>query len=266
MVSQQETAAGSALPVTRRSVIRRKLADLGVVRTQDLVDELGVSVETVRRDMAALERDGALERVHGGAVAAGQRLSVEPSFHDRTSAQGTGKARIGQAAARLVSDESTLFLDVGTTALCVAAAIPASFRGLVATNSLPVAIELARCPHATVLVAGGRLRSDDLATAGQYAIGLLEDLRVDLAFLGSGGVHPTSGLTDFHLDEIATRRAMMRNSARTFVLADATKFARIAPYHVAGWDSFTALITDEEPPAVLRTAVQRGGATVIVAQ
>ena len=253
------------LPVTRRSWIQRRIAEAGVVRTQDLADELRVSVETVRRDMASLEHDGTLKRVHGGAVCSGQRQSEEPSFHERSVFAGPAKARIGLAAAQLVHDGATLFIDVGTTPLNVAYRLPAGFHGIVATNSLPVATELAKRPAVTVLVTGGRVRPDDLAMAGQHALDLLEDVRADLAFLGSGGVHPTSGLTDFHLDEVATRHVMMRNSAQTYVLADSSKFNVIAPYHVATWDAFTGLITDEEPPAVLRTAIALAGAEVIVA-
>ena len=265
MFGQQRVLSGSDLPVTRQSWILRKIADSGAVHTNDLADELHVSVETIRRDLASLERNGAVERVHGGAVSLGQRLGQEPSFQDRSAASAPAKTRIGVAAAGLVQDGATLFVDVGTTALAVAAALPAGFHGIVATNSLLAAAELARRPGLTVLATGGRVRPDDMAMAGQHALALLECLRVDVAFLGSGGVHPTSGLTDFHIDEVATRHVMMRNSAKTYVLADSRKFNVIAPFHVATWDAFTGLITDAEPPAGLRTAIVNAGAEVVVA-
>lgn len=249
----------------RRSLILKRLAESGVVRTQDLSDEMRVSVETIRRDLAALEGEGVLERVHGGAASVDQRLSEEPSFVDRSALSESAKSRIGAAAANLVRDGATLFLDIGTTALSLAAALPMTFRGVVATNSLPAAAELAKRPHVDVLVSGGRIRGGDLAMAGQHSLDLLKDIRADVAFLGSGGVHPTSGLTDFHLDEVAGRRVMMRNSAKSYVLADSSKFNRIAPFHVAEWDALSGLITDQEPPAGLRTAVTNAGAEVIVA-
>lgn len=265
MVSQEAALSGTELPVVRRSLILKRLAESGVVRTQDLSDEMHVSVETIRRDLAALEGEGVLERVHGGAANVDQRLSEEPSFLDRSALGESAKSRIGAAAANLVRDGATIILDVGTTALSLAAALPMTFRGIVVTNSLPAAAELAKRPGADVLVTGGRIRGGDLAMAGQHAVDLLADIRADLAFLGSGGVHATSGLTDFHLDEVASRRVMIRNSAKSYILADSSKFNRIAPYHVGQWDAFSGLVTDEEPPSGLRAAVANAGAEVIVA-
>jgi DeoR/GlpR family transcriptional regulator of sugar metabolism len=264
MTSQEAALSGTELPVLRRSLIVRRLAEAGVIRTQDLSDELRVSVETVRRDLAVLESEGILERVHGGAASVDQRLSEEPSFLDRSAIGESAKSRIGAAAASLVRDGSTVFLDVGTTALNLALALPMTFRGVVVTNSLPAAAELAKRPHADVLVTGGRVRGGDLAMAGQHALDLLESIRADVAFLGSGGVHAASGLTDFHLEEVAGRHVMMRNSAKSYVLADSSKFNRIAPFHVGDWDAFSGLITDEEPPTGLHAAVTLAGAEVIV--
>jgi DeoR/GlpR family transcriptional regulator of sugar metabolism len=266
MIGQYEALSGTELPFVRRSLIMQRLAETGVVRTQDLSEELRVSVETIRRDLAALEKDGALERVHGGAASAGQRLSEEPSYLDRSQLGESAKSRMGLAAAAMVKDGATLFIDVGTTALNVARALPAAFRGIVATNSLPAAAELASRPHVDVLVSGGRVRGGDMAMAGQHAIDLFEGLRADVAFLGSGGVHAASGLTDFYLDEVEVRRVMMRNSAQAWVLADSTKFNLIAPYHVADWTGLSGLITDQEPPAAMRSAVVQAKAKVVVAE
>ncbi len=266
MTSHKTSVSGNDLPVVRRSAIVKRLTEAGTVKTQELVDGLGVSVETIRRDLAALEEEGVLERVHGGAtlVAFDQRIAAEPPYADRTLSGESEKQRIGQAAARLIREDSTLFLDVGTTALCVAQALPSDFRGIVATNSLPAAAEVAQRTQATVLVSGGQLSRANLAMAGQQALSLLEEVRADLAFLGSGGVHP-SGLTDFYLDEVATRRAMIRNSAQAYVLADAGKFNRIAPFRVAGWEDLAGLITDQDPPAGLSAGVHQAGGELIVA-
>ncbi len=267
MIGHVEALSGTELPFVRRSWISQRLQESGVVRTQDLSDELRVSVETIRRDLAALERDGVLERVHGGAASLDQRLSEEPSFIDRSKLGESAKSRIGVAAAAMVKSGATLFIDIGTTALSVARALPATYRGIVATNSLPAAAELSTRPHVEVLVSGGRVRGGgDLAMAGQHSINLFEGLRADVAFLGSGGVHAASGLTDFYLDEVEVRRVMMRNSAQSWVLADSTKFNRIAPYHVADWPALSGLITDQEPPSAVRSAVVQAKAKVVIAE
>ena len=239
--------------------------DIGVVRTEELSDELRVPVETIRRDLASLERDGVLDRVHGGAASLGQRRSEEPSFGERARAQEPAKSRMGLAAAALVRDGMTLFVDVGTTMLALARALPVTFRGVIVTNSMPLAAEFVRRPRVQLLLTGGRMRCDDMALSGRHALDLIEAVQADIAFIASGGVHPTSGLTDFYLDEVATRVAMMRNSAKSYVLADSTKFNRIAPFRVVGWDSVTGLVTDEHPPAGLQAALIDAAADLIVA-
>jgi len=265
MNSHEEVLSGTELPVVRRSWIQRRIAEAGVVRTQELADELHVSVETIRRDLAALERDKVLERVHGGAAGLGQRLNEEPSFQERLRWQSPAKERIGRAAAALISLTATIFLDVGTTIMHVARALPREFQGIVVTNSLPAAAEVAKCPHAQLLVTGGRVRAGDLAMSGQHAVTYCDGIRADCAFLGSGGVHPVAGLTDFYLDEVATRQAMLRHSAKSYVVADSSKFNRIAPYVGATWDQLVGLITDETPPDGLAAAIAAAGADVIVA-
>jgi len=265
MNGRVDVLAGTELPAVRRSWIIQRLTQAGMVRTQDLSDDLRVSVETIRRDLATLECEGVLERVHGGATTVGYRLSEEPSFQDRTRLQEPAKLRIGQAAVGLIHNQSTIFLDLGTTALCVALALPKDFRGIVVTNSLSTGVELSKRPHIRLLVTGGPVRGGDLSMSGQHAVDMVENMRADVAFIGSGGVHPSAGLTDFYLEEITIRQAMMRNSAKSYVLADSSKFSRIAPFHVADWDSFAGLITDQEPPSGLRTAVVSAGGSMIVA-
>ncbi|MCC6496907.1 MAG: DeoR/GlpR transcriptional regulator [Propionibacteriaceae bacterium] len=266
MIGHGEALSGTELPFVRRSWITQLVQESGVVRTMELAETLHVSVETIRRDLAALEREGVLERVHGGAASVGQRLSEEPSFLDRSKLGESAKSRIGLAAAGMIPDGSTVFLDVGTTSLQVARALPQGFRGIVATNSLPVATELASRPQVELLVSGGQLRAGDMAMAGQHAQRLFEELRADVAFLGSGGVHAVSGLTDFHLDEVVVRRVMMRNSAQSWALADSSKFSVIAPYHVADWAGLSGLVTDEEPPAAIRSAVVQAKARIVIAE
>ncbi len=267
MDSQITSLSGIRLPVERRTAIMRRLVESGVVLTQDLVEDLHVSIETIRRDLAILEEESFLKRVRGGAVSIdqNQRLHEEPSYVDRSITQEAEKRRMGIVAAQMIHDDATIFLDIGTTVLHVAMALSADFHGIVVTNSLLAAMEAAKRPRATVLVTGGRVSRDDMAMGGQHASDLLEDVRADLAFLASGGVHPLAGLTDFYMEEVTIRRVMMRNSAKTYVMADSTKFNRIAPFHVADWDAFTGLITDQEPSPGFRAEITDGGGEIIVA-
>jgi DeoR/GlpR family transcriptional regulator of sugar metabolism len=249
------------LPAERHEWIRNALRCSRVISTEDLAELLAVSGETVRRDLVALEHQGHLRRVHGGASLLPH--AGEPPFGERTTSGQEAKATIGRAAAELLVPGQTVVIDVGTTALEVARAVPVDFRGTVATPSLHVAAELPSHSGVTVLVSGGRLRGGDLALSNAQAAGFFADLRADIAFLGSGGVAADLGLTDFHLDEVATRRVILAHSARSFVLADAAKIGRIAPYRVCGLDAVAGVITDEPPSADLRNAIHRAGGILV---
>jgi DeoR family fructose operon transcriptional repressor len=266
MNGQISTTSGErVLAAKRHDLIGAALRSTGVVSTEDLARQLGVSPETIRRDLVVLERGGALRRVHGGAALGQPFGAEEPSFADRQTSGTEQKRAIGRRAAQLVSSGQTIVLDVGTTALEVARALPVDFRGAVATCSLLVAAELADRRGIDVLVSGGRLRGGDLALANAQTVSFFADLRSDLAFLGSGGVDAIAGLTDFHLDEVATRRTIIANAARCYVLADAGKLGRIAPHRVCGLGDVDGLVTEGAVPRALGIAIQGGGGAILTA-
>lgn len=254
------------LAVDRRGRIVALLR-AGSVSTDDLSCRLGVSAETVRRDLTALERGGALVRVHGGAtLPALPAMGDEASFVDRATTATDAKRRIGAAAAALLQPGQTVMIDVGTTALAVARAIPPDFAGVVATCSLLVAIELADHRDLEVLVCGGRVRRGDLALSNALALDFFGGFHPDIAFLGSGGIDAVAGLTDFHLDEVRVRQSVLARSAQSWVLADTAKFGRVARHHVAGFDAVTGLVVDADPEDALAAAITAHGGQLRVAQ
>lgn len=254
------------LAAERHSRIADAVQRVRTISTDELARELNVSPETIRRDLVELERRGRLRRVHGGATSATTDTSMEEaSFTERRGLALAAKSAIGRAAAELVRPGQTLVIDVGTTAEEVAKALPGDFHGTVATCSLRVASELAGRAGVTVLVCGGRVRGGDLACSNAQAVAFFADLRADIAFLGSGGVDPVAGLTDYYLDEVATRRTIIRNAGRAYVLADSTKLGRLAPHRVCGFDALDGLITETPPTEPIASAVQRAGGVVIAA-
>lgn len=253
------------LVVERHARIRDVVETRRVVSTEDLARALDVSAETVRRDLVQLGNQGHLRRVHGGAAARSVRVGSEPAFEDRTALDADAKSAIAAIAAGFVQSGQTIVLDVGTTAVQVARALSDSFAGTVATCSLLVAAELATRSTVDVLIPGGRVLRGDLAVSGAPTVAFFADLRADVAFLGSGGVDADAGLTDFHFDEVATRRVILAHSAQSYVLADSSKFARVAPHRVCGLDELTAVITDRRPPAALLRAVTKAGAQIYTA-
>ncbi len=172
---------------------------------------------------------------------------------------------MAELAASLVMPGDTLILDVGTSVAEVAHALPASFRGRVLTNSLLAAVELASHDGVEVVIAGGHVRPGDLACSGAHTEAFFASYYADKAFLGSGGVHPQAGLTDYHPAEIPARLAMLSHSAQRYVLADSSKLGEVAVARVCDLEAITAVITDSEAePSVLAT-LREVGLEVMVA-
>jgi DeoR family glycerol-3-phosphate regulon repressor len=157
-------------------------------------------------------------------------------------------------------------IDIGTTAVEVARAIAADFRGTVVTSSLLVAAELARRPRVEVLVSGGRVRGGDLACSNAHAKALFSDLYADIAFVSSGGVDATAGLTDYHLDEVDIRRTVIANSARSYVLADSSKMDHVAPHRVCGLEAVSGVITETSASPAVTAVIRDAGGVILSAQ
>lgn len=254
------------LAAERRARILEEIRGTRIVSTEDLSRVLGVSGETIRRDLSSLERQGQLARVHGGAAAPSVGAAGdEASFAERASSSADVKDRIGRTAAALVRPGQTIVVDVGTTALRVARALPMDLSATVATCSLLAATELADRPNLEVLVCGGRLRGGDLALSNTLAQAFFADLHPDIVFLGSGGVDAQAGLTDYHLDEAMARRSMIRNASASYILADSSKLGRVVKHRVADLGEVTGLITDVEPPADIWSEFNASGGQVLVA-
>lgn len=232
------------LPTQRRQTILAQVRARAAVSAEELARQFGVSVETIRRDLRRLQARGLLERVYGGATRPVGR-SREGSFAARSIRHIDRKRAIAALAASLVEPEETIVVDVGTTALEVARALPAGFRGRVLTNSVPAAMELSGRSDVELLLCGGQVRAGDGACAGAHAEAFFAEFYADRAFLGSGGVHPQAGLTDYYPAEVVIRRTIIAHTAMTYVLADSSKLGEIAVHRVCGLDRLTAVVTDD---------------------
>lgn len=251
------------LPEERRLRIVEALGARGLVRVDDLVAELDVSAETVRRDLIELERRGDLTRVYGGATRNGD--APDGAASKRDVANPAAKRAIARLAATLVQPHQTLIFDVGTTVTELARALPLDLAGQALTNSIYTAQELARRPNLQIHLAGGELRTDDLACSGPETEEFIGGFFADIAFLCAGGVHPQAGITDFYPREIAVRRHMLQRSGERYVLADSSKLGRVALRRVCEVAGVTAVITDDEAPADAIEALEGRGVRVMVA-
>ena len=250
------------LPTQRRQAILAQVRRQSAVSADDLAREFGVSVETIRRDLRRLGEKGLLDRVYGGATRPAGRSS-EGSFAARSMRRMTAKRAIARRAAALVEPGETVVIDVGTTALEVARALPASFEGRVLTNSVPVAMELSGRREVEILLCGGQVRHGDGACSGGHAETFFAEFYADKAFLGSGGVHPEAGLTDYYPSEVVVRRTIIGHTAACYVLADSSKLGTIAVHRVCPLDRVTAVLTDDQGETSAQEALADAGVTVL---
>ncbi|MCL6576142.1 DeoR/GlpR family DNA-binding transcription regulator [Kyrpidia sp.] len=226
----------------RQKKIMEYLQHHGTLRVTDLVERLGVSRETVRRDLQELEHQGVLRKVHGGAILT--RTGVEPTFAVRRTTNIKEKEAIGRAAAGLVEDGDTIFLDLGTTALEVARHLRGRGRITVVTNSVQAALELIDDEAINVYLTGGMLRSGDLSLSGRFARHMLAQFYVDKAFIGVAGISLAGDLTDFHVEEAEVRNMMIERAKEVIVVADHSKFGVTAFTRVSALTAVHRIVTD----------------------
>lgn len=226
----------------QRAVVERA-RDEGRVEVAELAADFGVSPETIRRDLSALESQGVLRRTHGGAVPV-ERLRLEPELAERRAAMSEEKARIARAAQRFVPLRGGIFLDAGTTTGMLAELLPENEELTVVTNCLPTASSLASRQAVNVVIAGGRVRARTLSAVDDMAARFLEGFVPDVAFVATNGVAVGRGLTTPDAAEAAAKRAMVRNARKVVLLADHTKFGQEHFVRFAGLDEVDVIVTD----------------------
>jgi DeoR family fructose operon transcriptional repressor len=236
----------------------------GRVEVAALAEELGVTTETVRRDLTTLERHALLRRVHGGAIPI-ERLGFEPALAARNNVLTSEKERIARLALAELPDEGSILLDAGTTTARLAEALPSDRELVVLTNSLPIAMSLSVRPNITVLMLGGKVRGRTQAAVDAWALQALADTFVDVAFIGTNGISPERGLTTPDTTESAVKRAMIRSARRSVVVADHTKVGQDHLSRFASLDEIDTLITDSGLDRQVADELRSHGLKVLLA-
>ncbi|MEO3804571.1 DeoR/GlpR family DNA-binding transcription regulator [Nonomuraea sp. B1E8] len=233
----------SSAPHRREAILRRIELD-GYVAAADLVTELGVSPNTVRRDLRRLAGDGLVRAVRGGAAAAD--MGATP-FTDRSVQASAAKRAIAATAVRHVEPGTAIALDSGTTTLEIAKLLPSGANLTVITHSLPAIAVLAPRPDITLIGVGGQYGRDTRSFGGPETLAWLEHMSVRTLFLAATALDGNGvyGATPY---EAETKRRLIAIARRTIVVGDARKFALSAPIRVCGWDAAELLVTDGVPP------------------
>ena len=225
-----------------------------------LVDELGVSEDTVRRDLRDLAARGLVQRVHGGALPPAPQPG---SFAARRETSTEEKAAIARAVADVVADARVLLIDGSTTNLAVARLLPGTRVGTVLTNSPPIAAALADHPTVEVVVIGGRLDKRAQVTVGASAVDMIRSVRADACLLGVCALHPEVGLTTDDLDEAEVKRAMVRASGEVIAPATSDKLRAASAYLVAPVQEVTHLVAEPDAPDDLLDPYRALGLSVL---
>jgi DeoR family fructose operon transcriptional repressor len=253
-------------PEERQHAIAVLVAERGRVSVTALAEEFGVTTETVRRDLAVLERAGRLRRVHGGAVPAGSLALAEPGLAERSGARAEQKRKIATAALDLLpGTEGSVILDGGTTTAALAELLPPDRRLLAATHAVPLAARLSAAPGITLHLLGGRVRGLTQCAVGETTVRSLAELRVDVAFLGANGITAAHGFTTPDEAEASVKRAMVRAGQRVVVLADSSKLGREHLVRFAAPDEVDVLVTDSGADPAAVADLEAAGMEVILA-
>jgi DeoR family glycerol-3-phosphate regulon repressor len=247
----------------RQSEIVKLARSLGRVTVDDLARRFEVSAQTIRKDLNDLCESRALTRVHGGAVVASGVENL--AYAARRFVAAAEKRAIGAAAAALVPNGCSLFINIGTTTEEVARALSAHEGLLVITNNLNVAMLLYPHPRIEVIVAGGTVRRADGAVVGQESNNLIQQFKVDYAVVGASAIDEDGALLDFDYREVQAAQAIIANARSVMLVADSTKLRRNAPVRIAHISQIQTFVTDAPLPTGLAHICHSRGIEVIEA-
>ncbi len=231
---------------------------------EQLADILGVTLQTVRRDVQRLAELGLVSRFHGGVRMPSSTVE-NLAYTQREALNSTGKARIARAVAAQVPDNCSLILNIGTTTEAIAKAL-LHHKGLrVLTNNLNVAAILCANPDCEVIVAGGVVRKRDRAIVGEAAVDFIRQFRVDIALIGISGIEPDGSLRDYDMREVKVAQTIIEHAREVWLAADHTKFNRPAMVQLAQLAQIDRLFTDAPPPEPFPALLHEAGVQCTVA-
>lgn len=214
----------------------------GRVFVEDLAKRFDVTPQTVRADLKLLSKANKLARFHGGAQASDGRSNVE--YEHRRQIAAAQKIAIGGAAAQMIPNNASLFINIGTTTEAVSDALVDHTGLMVITNNINVASRLRLSIENEVIIAGGVVRSSDGGVVGEAAVDFINNFMVDYAIIGSSAIDSDGSLLDYDFREVRVSQAIIENSRHVILVADSTKLERSAPVRIGHISQVDTLITD----------------------
>jgi len=233
----------------------------GQVRVSQLSEALGATVVTIRSDLDALEQDGYLERTQGGAIQT-MKNYYNLEFQRRKLEHMENKKAIAAAAAGLVHDGDTLFINSGTTTYFAAVELKQRKNLNVVTNSISVAVELGGLPTFRVILLGGDINAQYSFSYGEDAKEQISRYRANWAILSVDGIQPGAGITTYHAEESVIDRIMMERAQASIIVADSTKLGRESFSRISALTPNTVILTDSGANAEIASQIRAEGVDI----
>ncbi len=231
------------------------------VLVEDLADRFAVSVQTIRKDLTDLCDQRLLKRIHGGAVMPSGVENLE--YEARRLLAASEKDAIGRAAAAMIPNNCSLFINIGTTTEAVSQALLDHTGLMIITNNINVANRMRIYPEFEVVIAGGVVRGADGGIVGEAAVDFIRQFKVDYAVIGASALDPDGALMDFDFREVKVAQAIIANARHVILVADAGKFTRAAPVRIAQIAQVGTFITDHCPSARFRQVCAEAGVVLV---
>ncbi len=245
----------------RKQFLLDVLKTAGRIEAKAVAAQLGLSDDTIRRDLRELAAAGKLQRVHGGAL---PKSPADADLATRQTIASTSKQQIGKTAAALIQPDQVVIVDGGTTALQLIAHLPTNQSNTIVTHSPSIAVALEPFTSINVIVIGGTLFRHSMVNVGAAAVEAASHIRADIFFMGVTGVDAEAGLSTGDLEEAHVKRALSQRAADTIVLASAEKHGVASPYVVMPLASASGIVLEKGTPAAFRTQMRKSGLDVFV--
>ena len=246
----------------RQSKIASLIQKHDAVSVSDLVEQFGVSVETIRRDLLTMEKQGLLKRVHGGAVGS-NHIKPYYTLEERCKEFSYEKRKLSKNAMAFIQEDDSIMVDEGSTANCFAEVLKENFSRLtVVTHSMDVFQTLAYHKDFRVILCAGQFLREENAFYGALTLDMLDKLRVSKAFIFPSAVSLGSGIADYQADLYYVQRKMIACADRVFVLADSSKFEKTALLKVSDMKKEYCYITDNKLSNTLEKLYKENDITI----
>lgn len=245
----------------RRNYIEKRLKTEGSIKVAELAEFFDVSSETIRKDLIYLEEKGIAKKAYGGAVSISN--AFEPSFKVKSVTNQNEKTRIANKALEHVHSGMTLILDAGSTVFAFAKALAIKKDITVFTNGLKAAQILDEYDITTYLL-GGRIRHNSNSIVGSWAMHNLQEIRVDLAVMGTSGFYDRKGPCVENFPEAELKTAMIGAGNKVIVLGDATKSTTQSVIEFTKWDDIDVFITDDRISDDVLKSIQKSTIVTVV--